>query len=104
MFKWATALGFEKADSVITHLLEIMAIMEIPEQIKPDNAFTCVFTEMKQFFFIIIWSMLLYTTQTHRTPVIEIANHNLKEMPIKQKERVNTKRYRLSNALLTQFS
>ena len=36
-FLWATALSSEKADSVITHLLEVMAIMDIPAQIKTDN-------------------------------------------------------------------
>ena len=29
-FQWATALSSEKADSVITHLLEVMAILGIP--------------------------------------------------------------------------
>lgn len=29
-FQWATALSSEKADCVVTHLLEIMAIMGIP--------------------------------------------------------------------------
>ena len=33
-FQWATALNSEKADSVITHLLEVMAVMGIPAQIK----------------------------------------------------------------------
>ena len=28
-FLWATALGLERAYSVITHLLEVMAIMDI---------------------------------------------------------------------------
>ena len=32
-FQWATALTSEKADSVITHLLEILSIMEIHRQI-----------------------------------------------------------------------
>ena len=36
-FQWATALSSEKADPVITHLLEVMAIMSIPAQIKTDN-------------------------------------------------------------------
>ena len=35
---WATALSSEKADAVLTHLLEAMAIMGIPAQIKTDNA------------------------------------------------------------------
>jgi hypothetical protein len=37
-FQRATALSSEKADCVITHLLEIMAIMVIHAQIKTDNA------------------------------------------------------------------
>ena len=36
--QWATALSSVKADSVITHLLEVMAIMGIPVQTKTDNA------------------------------------------------------------------
>ena len=32
-FHWANSLSTEKADSVITHLLEVMAIMSIPSQI-----------------------------------------------------------------------
>ena len=36
-FRWVTNLNLEKADSVITHLLEIMVIMDIPAQIKTDN-------------------------------------------------------------------
>ncbi|KAL6043129.1 hypothetical protein STEG23_019310, partial [Scotinomys teguina] len=37
-FHWVTALSSEKADSVLMHLLEVMAIMGIPAQIKTDNA------------------------------------------------------------------
>ncbi|KAL6085602.1 hypothetical protein STEG23_035267 [Scotinomys teguina] len=37
-FQWATALSSEKADSVIMHLLEVMATMGISAQIKTDNA------------------------------------------------------------------
>lgn len=32
-FQWATALISEKTDSVITHLLDVMAVMGIPAQI-----------------------------------------------------------------------
>jgi hypothetical protein len=48
--QWASALGSEKADSVITHLLEIMTILGIPVQIKIDNAPAYVFNKMRQFF------------------------------------------------------
>ena len=37
-FQQATALSSEKADSVISCLLEVMVIMGIPVQIKTDNA------------------------------------------------------------------
>ena len=47
-FQWATALTSEKADSVITHLLEVIAFMEIPVQIKTDNAPAYVSNKMKQ--------------------------------------------------------
>ena len=36
-FQWATVLSSEKTDPVITHLLEVMAIMGIPVQIKTDS-------------------------------------------------------------------
>ena len=36
-FQCDSALSSEKADSVITHLLEVMAIMGIPVQIKTDS-------------------------------------------------------------------
>ena len=49
-FQWATALSSEKADSVITHLLEVMAIMGIPAQIKTDNGPAYVSRKMKRFF------------------------------------------------------
>ncbi|KAL6030846.1 hypothetical protein STEG23_024726 [Scotinomys teguina] len=53
-FQWATALSSEKADSVIKHLLEVMAIMGIPAQIKTDNAPAYVSGKMKQFLLITI--------------------------------------------------
>ena len=53
-FQWATALSSEKADSVITHLLEVMAIIGIPSQIKTDNGPAHVSKKMKQFLLIII--------------------------------------------------
>lgn len=36
--QWTTAVSSEKADSVITHLLEVMDIVEIPVQVKIDYA------------------------------------------------------------------
>ena len=49
-FQWETTLTSEKADSVITHLLEVIAFMEIPVQIKTDNALAYVSNKMKGFF------------------------------------------------------
>ena len=49
-FQWATALSSEKADLVITHLLEVMAIMGIPAQIKTDNSPAYLSKNMKQIF------------------------------------------------------
>ena len=48
--QWATAFSFEKVDSVIIHLLEVMTIMGIPVQIKTDNAPEYVSSKMKEFF------------------------------------------------------
>lgn len=48
-FQWATALSPEKTDSVITHLLEVMATAGIVIQIKTDKAPTCVSIKVKQF-------------------------------------------------------
>ena len=48
-FQWATALPSEKADSVITHLLEVMAIMGIPTQIKMDNGPLYISNKMNNF-------------------------------------------------------
>ena len=49
-FQWATALASEKADSVITHLLEVMDILGIPIQIITDNGPAYISNKMKVFF------------------------------------------------------
>ena len=49
-FQWATALSSEKADSVIMHLLEVMATIGIPAQIKTHNGPAYVPKKMKQYF------------------------------------------------------
>jgi hypothetical protein len=90
-FQWVTALSFEKADCVITHLLEIMAIMGIPAQIKTDNAPTYVPNKMKQFFvYYNIKHVTVIPCNPTRLTVTE-------EMLSKQKERVKTPRDRLNN-------
>lgn len=96
--KLATALSSEKADCVITHLLEIMAIMGIPTQIKTDNAPSHVSNKMKQFF---IHYNIKHVPSILHNPTIDRANRTLKEMLIKQKGRVKSLRNRLNNALLT---
>ena len=55
-FQWTTvsSLNLNKADLVITHLLEVMAIMGIPVQVKTDNALSYVSKKMKQFFLLFI--------------------------------------------------
>lgn len=49
-FQWASALSSERADSISPHLLETMAAMGIPTQIKTDNVSAYVSSKMKQFF------------------------------------------------------
>ena len=44
----------EKTDSVITYLLEVMAIMGIPAQIKSDDVSAYVSKKIKQVFLLII--------------------------------------------------
>lgn len=46
-FQWETALSSVKSDYVIIHLLEVMAIIAIPVQIKTDNAPAYVSGKMK---------------------------------------------------------
>ncbi|KAL6081804.1 hypothetical protein STEG23_030125 [Scotinomys teguina] len=101
-FQWATALSSEKADSVITHLLEVIAIMGIPAQIKTDNAPAYVSGKMKQFF---AYYNIKHITGIPHNPtgqaVIERSNRTLKDMLNKQKGVTKTPRNRLHNALLT---
>ena len=54
IFQWAIALASAKADFVITHLLEVMAIMGIPLQIKTYNGPVYISNKMKQAFLNII--------------------------------------------------
>ena len=81
-------MRFEKADSVISTLLEVMAIMGIHAQIKTDNA-PHVSNKMKQFF---AYYNIKYVTCIPQNPtgkiVAERDNHTLKRMFIKHKGRV----------------
>ena len=80
-FQWATALSSEKADSVITHLLEVMAVMGIPAQIKTDNAPAYISTKLEQFF---KYYNIKHITGIPHNPtgqaVVERSNRTLKEM------------------------
>ena len=49
-FQGASAVSSEKNDSEIACLLEMVVILEISLQIKTDDAPTCVFTGIQQFF------------------------------------------------------
>ena len=49
-FQRTTYLKSEIADSVITHLLEVIAVMGISAQIKPDNAPAYVSIKLERFF------------------------------------------------------
>ena len=60
-FQWTTALSSEKADSVITYLLEVTAIMDIPAQIKTDNHPAYVSKKMKLFWLLYYKSYYRYT-------------------------------------------
>ncbi|ERE82961.1 sorting nexin-6-like protein [Cricetulus griseus] len=84
-FQWATALTSEKADSVITHLLEVMSVVGIPGQIKTGNAPAYVSTKMEQFF---KYYNIKHVTGIPHNPtgqaVVERSNRTLKEMLHKQ--------------------
>ena len=67
-FQWTTAFNSEKTDSVITCLLEVMAVMGIPAQIKSNNAPAYVSTKLEQFFkYYNIKHVTGITTQSYRT-------------------------------------
>jgi hypothetical protein len=87
-FQREIALNSEQADCVITHLLEIMAIMGIPAQIKTDSVPTYVFNKIKQLF---VYYNTKHVSGIPHSPtgqvIIERANRTLKEMLITQKGR-----------------
>ena len=84
-------MGSEKADSAVTHLLEVMAIMGIPVQIEADNAPAYASSKMKQFF---AYYTIKHNTGIPHNPigqaVIECSNRTLKEMLNKQKGTTKT--------------
>ena len=101
--QWATALSSEKADSVITHLLEVMAIMGIPAQIKTDNGPAYVSKKRKQFFFA--YYNIKHIRGISHNPtgqaVIERSNQTIKNILNKQKGMENNPQNILRNALIT---
>ena len=52
-FLMSTAFSSEKADSVIIHLLEVMAIISIPAEIKTNNTPSYVSKKMEYFFYLL---------------------------------------------------
>lgn len=58
---------FRKAGSVIAHLLEITEVWRTPAQINTDNAFSHVFSEMKQFFAYYNIKHVTDITQSYKT-------------------------------------
>ena len=79
-FQWATALISENADSAITHLLELIAIMGIPAQIKTDNGSAYVSKKMKQFFAYNTKHIIGIPNNPTGQAVIERSNRTIKEM------------------------
>ena len=80
-FQWATALSSEKTYSVITHLLEVMAIMCIPAQIKTNNGLAYISKKIKQFFaYYNIKHITVLTNNSTRQAVIERSNQTINDM------------------------
>jgi hypothetical protein len=48
--QYVSTLSSEKADSITTHLLEVMTIWEMAFQIEADDATACVSIRIQQFF------------------------------------------------------
>ena len=69
-FQWATTLALIKADSVITHFLEIIAIMGMPTQIKMDNGPAYISNKMKQCFAYYYIKHVACTPQNHKGQAI----------------------------------
>ena len=87
-FQWEIDLSSEKADSVITHLLEIMAIMGILAQINTDNDPAYASKKMKQFFayYNIKHITGMYTKQSYKSGSYRKIKSNYKGY-VKQTER-----------------
>lgn len=87
-FQWAAALALEKADSVITHLLEVTAIMGMSLQVKMDkNGPAYVSNKMRQF--CTYYNIKHVTDISHnpaRQVITERSNQTLKEMLNRQEE------------------
>jgi hypothetical protein len=47
--KYVSALSFEKTDSEFAHLLDVIAILDIPLQIEADDASIYVCTKMQEY-------------------------------------------------------
>ena len=85
---WTTALSSENADAVLTHLLEAMAIMRIPTQIRTDNAPAYVSKKMKLIFGY--YNMKHITVIPHNPTgqaLVERSHFTLKGMLYEQKKK-----------------
>jgi hypothetical protein len=101
-FQWTTALRSEKADSVITHLLEVMSIIEVPTQIKLGNDLVYICNKLKHFFEY--YNIKHVTGISHNLTgqvTVERSNQTLKEMRNRQKGSTTTPTDRLHSTLST---
>lgn len=99
--QWTTALASEKADFVIMHLLEVMAIIGIPIQIKMNNGLECVPNKMKQFF--TYYNIKCVTDIPHKHTgqvIVERSNSTFQKMLNRQMGTRKNPRNRLHSALL----
>ena len=73
-------LSSEKADSVVTHLLQAMAIMEIAIQIKNDNILAYFSRKKKPFAYYNIKHITDIPHNPTWQAIIERSNCNVKDM------------------------
>lgn len=72
-------MSSEKANSVITHLVEVIAIRGIPVKIKADNAPAYVSSKVKQF--LVFYNVKHITSRAYNPTgysVVERSNHTFK--------------------------
>ena len=78
-FIWATPLGGETTQHIITHLLTCFTVMKTPSSIKTDNGPACISRHFKQFlhsFSIKHVTGIPYNPQTQN--IVKRTHHTLK--------------------------